>query len=246
VLLYLNIMLLYNLKLTKIKAMKKLVMLFAGILLLSGPLYAQDESSGEGSSGGAGSGDVLIELTGTPFNTGGGFLDFSEFRARYFLSDDMAVRLGLYMSLDNNQRTPDEVVNNSVYSIMPGFEYHLINEGGFRSYTAADLMIGQRIANFTSSTGESVVGASRLVDFDTQISDTQRSSFSFGARVGLGAEYYFGKRFYIGGEIGFQYGYRKNADVFVDGDIRQTATKDNFGYFTTANSFKIGFRFLNF
>ncbi|MBK6266566.1 hypothetical protein JKA74_16085, partial [Marivirga sp. S37H4] len=48
--------------------MKKLVMLFAGILMASGPVFAQSESSGESSSGGAGSGDLLIELTGSPFN----------------------------------------------------------------------------------------------------------------------------------------------------------------------------------
>ncbi|MBK6267455.1 outer membrane beta-barrel protein, partial [Marivirga sp. S37H4] len=219
--------------------------LFAGILMASGPVFAQSESSGESSSGGAGSGDLLIELTGSPFNTGGGLLNFSEFRTRFFLNDIMAVRLGIAMNLDNTQTTPDVVVNNSSYSIMPGFEYHLVNEGAFRAYGAADLMVGHRIANYSSSTGPSVVGAASIPSSPTAFI-SNRGYFQLGARVSAGVEYHFNSRFYIGGEVGFQYIYQKNAEVSVDGELWQESTTDNFGFLTTANSIKIGFKFLNF
>lgn len=96
-----------------------------------------------------------------------------------------------------------------------------------------------------SSTGPSVIG-STSVPFSSTSQVLNRSYLQMGARLGIGAEYYFGKRFYIGGEIGFQYLYRMNSDVSVDGELIQAGTTDNFGFLTTANAIKIGFKFLNF
>lgn len=222
--------------------MNKLLLLFAGMLMASGALLAQGESSGENSPG---SGDLLIELTGTPFNTGGGLLSFSEFRTRYFLNEMMAVRLGIAMDLHSRQTTPDVVVNNSAYTFLPGFEYHLSNEGAFRTYGAVDVLIGQRIASYSSSTGPSVVGAASVpVSPTAVISD--RGYFQFGVRLSAGIEYHFNSRFYMGGEVGFQYVNQKNAEVSVDGELWQESTTNNHGALTTANSIKIGFNFLNF
>lgn len=226
--------------------MRKQLMLLTALLLLSCPIFAQDESSEEGSSGGmAGAGDLLFEVTGTPFNTGGSLLNFSEFRARYFITEDMAVRLGMFMDLSNNQSTPDLVFNSSTWNVMPGFEYHFINDGAFRSYVAGDILIGQRIASAKSSTGPTVLGATSLPATPTSFVQG-RGYFQFGFRAGIGAEYYFGKRFYIGGEIGFDYVNQTNAEVFVDGESFQEATKTNTGSLVTSNAIKIGFRFLNF
>ena len=229
-------------------AMRKQLMFLAALLLASFPIFAQDDESSEGgssgSAGGAGSVDLLIEVTGTPFQ-GSSLLNFSEFRARFFINDIMAVRLGMNMDLNNTQNTPNMVSNSSTYDIMPGFEYHLVNEDGFRTYAAADLMVGQRISSMLSSTGPSVTG-STSVPFSPNSSIGNRSYLQYGARLGVGVEYYFGKRFYIGGEVGFQYLYRNNSDVFVDGELFQASTTDNFGFLTTANAIKIGFKFLNF
>lgn len=222
--------------------MKKLVMLFAGILLLSGTIYAQDESSGEGSSGGAGSGDVLIELTGTPFNTGGSILNFTEFRGRYFLNDIMVPRLGIWMDLNNNTSTPDVVLNDSEYRIMPGFEYHLTNEGAFRSYAAADLILRNRILSRKSTTGPTVLGSTTVPTNNNQ--NLTKGYFDFGLRVGAGAEYHFGSRFYFGVEVGFELINRTNSEVNVDGDLYQAKTKSNFANVNVANSFRFGFKLL--
>lgn len=223
--------------------MRKQLMLLTALLLISCPIFAQDESAEESSSGGmAGTGDLLFEVTGTPF-LGSSLLNFSEFRARYFLTEDMAVRLGMDMNLNNNQQTPDVVVNDSYYGLMPGFEYHFVNEGSFRSYAAADLMIGQRIASRKSSTGPTVLGAASLPNNPSSFV-SNRGYTQFGGRVSIGAEYFFGERFYVGGEIGFQYIYRNNEEVFVDGESFQAPTTDNFGFLNTTNALKIGFRFL--
>lgn len=228
--------------------MRKQLMLLSALLLLSCPIFAQDESSEEeGSSGGmAGAGDLLFEVTGTPF-TGGSLLDFSEFRARYFITEEMAVRLGMSMDLNNNQQTPDVVINDSEWGLMPGFEYHFVNEGSFRSYAAADLMIGQRITSRKSSTGPTVLGASFNPAFYNPTDNLPNRGYTqFGGRISIGAEYFFGERFYVGGEVGFQYIRRNNKEVFVDGESFQDATSTSFGYLNTSNVLKIGFRFLNF
>ncbi|WP_340153845.1 outer membrane beta-barrel protein [uncultured Marivirga sp.] len=226
--------------------MRKQLMLLSALLLLSCPIFAQDESSEEeGSSGGmAGAGDLLFEVTGTPFD-GSSLLNFSEFRARYFITEEMAVRLGMDMDLNNNQQTPDVVINDSEWNLMPGFEYHFINEGSFRSYAAGDLMIGQRIASRKSSTGPTVLGATSVPNNPASFVGG-RGYTQFGGRVSIGAEYFFGERFYVGGEIGFQYVRRNNKEVFVDGESFQAPTSTSFGYLNTTNVLKIGFRFLTF
>lgn len=223
--------------------MRKQLMLLTALLLLSCPILAQDESTEESSSGGmAGTGDLLFEVTGTPFGTGGSLLNFSEFRARYFLAEVMALRLGMTMNLNNDQPSPDLVINDSYYGIMPGFEYHLDNEGSFRSYAAIDLMFGQRIASRKSTTGPNIVGATNYNVNNDFVSG--RGYMQFGGRLSFGAEYHFNSRFYIGGEIGFQYAYRMNDEVFRDTESVQASTISNVGFLTTANSLRIGFRFL--
>jgi hypothetical protein len=222
--------------------MKKLVMLFAGILLMSGPIYAQDESSDEGSSGGVGSGDVLIELTGTPFDTNNGFLNFTEFRGRYFLNDNMAVRLGVWMDLNNTTTTPDVVINDSEYRIMPGFEYHLTNEGAFRTYAAADVVLRNRILSRKSTSGPTVLGSTNVPTSNNQ--NLNKGYFDVGLRLGAGAEYHFGSRFYFGVEVGFELINRTNSEVNVDGDLYQAKTTSNFANVNVANSFRFGFKLL--
>lgn len=220
-------------------------MLLTALLMLSCPIFAQDESAEESSSGGmAGAGDLLFEVTGTPFGTDGSLLNFSEFRARYFISENLAVRLGMDMALNNDQLSPDLVINDSYYGLMPGVEYHFVNDGAFRSYAAVDLTFDQQISTRKSTTGANVIGATNYVGSNGQETIVGRGYMQFGGRLSIGAEYHFNSRFYIGGELGFQYGYRMNDEVIVDNEIVQTSTVTNLGYLTTANSIKVGFRFL--
>jgi hypothetical protein len=215
-------------------------MFFTAFLLASTTIFAQDE--GEGSSGGAGSGDVLIEFTGTPFNTGGSILNFTEFRGRYFLSDIMVPRLGIWMSLENNTSTPDVVIHDSEYRFAPGFEYHLTADGAFRTYAAGDILLRQRILSRKSTTGPTVLG-STTVPSQTNQSIT-KGYFDIGLRLGAGAEYHFGSRFYFGVEVGFELINRTNSEVFVDGELYQDKTKGNFANVNVANSFRFGFKLL--
>ncbi len=224
--------------------MKKLF-LFSIVLLLSlSPLIGQEVGE-EGSTGNSPeSGDVLIEITGTPF-TGGSLLNFGSFRGRYFINDKIVPRLGFTMNIDNRQVTPDVVTNLSQYAVMPGVEYHLTNEGSFRSYVALDLTIGQRFASRESLSGSSVDGSTDIPNGNNfAFNTTRRGFFQFGVGVSVGAEYHFGSRFYVGTEIGLGILSTKFKDVRVDGELYQVGTVATTGSLNTINTFKIGFKLL--
>lgn len=224
--------------------MKKLF-LFSVVLLLSiSPLIGQDSVEKDLSGYSPAAGDVLIEITGTPF-AGNSLLNFGSFRGRVFVSENLAPRLGLSMNLNNGQSTPDVVTNLSQYTVMPGLEYHLTNEGSFRSYVALDLSIGQRFASLESLSGESVDGSTQVPTVDNfSFSTSRRGYFQLGGGLSVGAEYHFGSRFYIGTEIGFNYLRTMFDDVLVDGQLFQVGTLTNTGSLNTINTFRIGFKLL--
>ncbi|MGB3466921.1 MAG: hypothetical protein WBA74_16695 [Cyclobacteriaceae bacterium] len=223
--------------------MRKLFLFSIVLLLSAGTLIAQDDV-GADSGGGPESGDVLIEITGTPFE-GSSLLNFGAFRTRLFVSDKIVPRLGLTYSVNNTQTSPDVATNFSQYSVMPGVELHLTNEGAFRSYAALDIVIGQRFASLESINGPSVDGSTQIPTVDNQtLRTTSRGYFQIGGNLSLGAEYHFGSRFYIGTEIGFNYVRTMYSDVSVDGELYQEGTSANSGSLNTTNTFRIGFKLL--
>jgi len=217
--------------------------MFSIVLLLSvSPLIAQDV--GEDSGGGPEPGDVLIEITGTPFE-GSSLLNFGAFRGRYFINDKIVPRLGLSYNANNAQSTPDVATNLSEYTVMPGVEYHLTNEGAFKSYAAFDVIFGQRFASLESVSGPSVDGSTQVPNGNNFGFNTGLRGFTqIGGNLSVGAEYHFGSRFYIGTEIGFGYTRTLYKDVTVDGTLYQEGTSASTGSLNTINTFRIGFKLL--
>lgn len=223
--------------------MRKLF-LFSIVLLLSvTTLVAQDDVGGD-SGGGPESGDVLIEITGTPFE-GSSLLNFGSFRSRFFVSDKVVPRLGFTISASNDQSTPDIVTNLTEYTAMPGVELHFSNEGAFRSYAALDVVVGQRFASLESISGASVDGSTQVPNGNNyNFSTARRGYFQIGGNLSVGADYHFSSRFYIGTEIGFNYVRTMYSDVTVDGILYQAGTSGNAGSINTINTFRIGFKLL--
>ncbi|MFK7951755.1 MAG: hypothetical protein AB8B73_02840 [Ekhidna sp.] len=215
--------------------MKKAFMVLMVFALSTTLIYSQDEEE----STGVGSGDLLIEITGTPFS-GNSLLNFGQFRARYFLSETIVPRLGFFMDLNNVQNTPDVVSNNSTYTFMPGAEYHLQSEGSFRSYAAFDAIIGWNSRNLQSTSGPTVEGSLTVPTSANQ--SLTRGYFDLGVQLSAGADYHFNSRFYIGAEIGFQLLRRTHSEVTVDGDVYQKSTVSSFGDVNIGNSFRVGFK----
>lgn len=227
--------------------MRKLF-LFSIVLLLSvSTLVAQDDvGSPAGSDSGniPEQGDVLIEITGTPFE-GSSLLNFGSFRARFFVSDKIVPRIGFTINASNDQSTPDIVTNLTEYTAMPGVELHLTRESKFRSYAALDVIVGQRFASLESISGASVDGSTQVPNGNNfNFSTARRGFFRIGGNLSVGADYHFSSRFYIGTEIGFSYIRTMYSDVSVDGELYQAGTSGNSGSLNTINTFRIGFKLL--
>lgn len=185
-------------------------------------------------------GDMVIEMTGTPFDSES-LLSFGSFRARYAATDVVVPRLGLSLDFRNSQTSPDVVINSSTYQIAFGIEYHLRIEGGFRSYVYFDGIFGQRNSSRESTTSPSVDGAISVPSsyFSTV---SNRGYLRYGGGIGFGAEYHLTSRFYIGSEIGLQFTSDKNKEVTVDNELVIPSTQTNFGGLNTQNALRIGFK----
>lgn len=220
------------------------------IVLLTSNLFAQDGSEGATPE----SGNLFIEITTSPLNrdaSGDALLSFGQFRARYVLNETLVPRLGIYYSIDDNKNgmsTPDVTEKLVNYMFTPGIEYHFLNENGFSSYAALDVVITGRAAEVSSSTGPSVAGAvinpNFLTDPNAGISFQQRGFFGLGGYLAAGADYHFSSRFYMGAEIGFFFNTGKSSDVEIDGTLYQEGIKFFDSGIQTANSFRIGFKLL--
>ena len=229
--------------------MKKLLWVSLVILLTCGTAFAQDDESGGGS--GPSSGELFFEITASPFNRDGNtfdgaLLNFGQFRARYFLDETLVPRLGVFYSVDNNESnfpTPDVVTSISNFAFTPGLEYHFLNEGGFTSYAAVDIILAGRTATRESDTSPEVIGSTEVPDGVNDAFNTEtRGFFGIGAFAGVGAEYHFASRFYVGAEIGFQFIRGRSSDVEVDGALYQEGIVFFDSGVNTSNSIRVGFK----
>lgn len=213
---------------------------------------------------GLGSGDLLVEITTSPFNrdvaaeasSSTTLLSFGQFRARYFVNETIAPRLGFSFSSDDNKSgisTPDVTESTFEYSISAGAEYHFWNEDGFTSYAFLDGLVSSRSVERLSTTDLDISGAlpGSSADVSAIISDPNesfdfydRGFFSFGAQLGVGAEYHFGSRFYLGTEIGFYFNTGTTSDVEIGGQLYQEGIGFSEAGVNTSNSFRIGFMLL--
>ena len=219
--------------------MKKIYWVLLAILLTTGPAFAQDKGSVPEP------GSWLIEITTSPFNrdenvSGESLLNFGYLRGRYFLNQTLVPRLGVGFHFSDAHTTPDDVITRASYSIMPGVEYHFLNEGAFTSYGAFDLMINGEVREIESTTDSNVTGSTQRPTTSNQLF-SDRGSFGVGGMVSAGADYHFASRFYIGVEIGVYIFKGKTTDVEVDGALFQEGTSFFNGGISTSSSFRIGF-----
>ena len=225
--------------------MRKCVLVSLALLFGCSTLFAQDDSGG----GYFDAGNMAFEIAGSPFegngSSNGKLLSFGSFRARYAVTTTIIPRLGMNMSLDNHQVSPDVVVNNSMYEVAPGCEYHFRIEGGFRSYAALDGLFGQRFASLESTTQPSVNGAVYVPSSSlSEVDELRRGYMMYGAQIGFGADYHFSSNFYVGAEIGFRLVQYQYDDIEVDGELFQAGVQQNTAAINTMNSIRIGFKFL--
>ena len=220
------------------------------MVFLTSVVLAQDVELPEDEGTALESGNLLIEITSSPFGRDGNadLLNFGQFRARYALNEQIVPRLGIWFSVDDNfsgLSTPDEVVTVTEMMFTPGVEYHFVNENGFTSYAALDVIVSSRSILLESATDSDVSGIGITPSDDNPSSSiNNRGYFGLGGYAAAGAEYHFASGFYIGAEIGFYAMSGTTEDVEVDGVLFQEGFKFFDAGVRKANSFRIGFKLL--
>ena|SRR6218665_627070 len=179
--------------------MKKLSLLVGGVVL-STVAMAQKPAAA----------DAPISIEGQlGYNASTFTFNAPSVRARYFVADNIAVRLSLGI---NNASTTDnyyeneqdnsgaagtyETSNNS-WNLGLGAEYHFTGTDKLSPYVGLDILLG---GGKVSSEGASSDGTGYVADY----SETAEAKTSkIGVNLVAGTDYYFAENFYIGFELGW-------------------------------------------
>jgi hypothetical protein len=201
--------------------MKKRVFFIAALaaaVFTSNDLNAQ-EDGGMRPAGG----EKNIEVNFTPL--GGAPISINTLRFRYFMSSDMAVRVGFSLSLAGTSSTtlaasndPNAAPNTNVelesgtstfgLTINPGIEKHFAQTDRLSPYVGAAINFSM---TSSTSTGEAFDGSTTAPD-DKIEGETTNGSTTFGVNLLMGADWYFSKHIYMGTEVGFGFAATSNAD----------------------------------
>ncbi|UOX34655.1 hypothetical protein LXD69_03905 [Flavobacterium sediminilitoris] len=176
--------------------MKKIV-LCAFALTVFNFINAQEESTSYKPLEGTVTTEVGLTggLNNANFNLGGGLLKF-----RYFLKEDIGLRLGV--SIDNDKTeditgtSPNQTTftdKNSDLNFKLGVEKHFAGSSRLSTYAGADLIIGSG----------KVVDDEEEENGDYDRFEQKRSNFGFA--VFSGADYYIAEKLYLGVEAGISF-----------------------------------------
>jgi outer membrane protein W len=180
--------------------MKKLSTLLAITLCLSiGSLSAQNLKP-EG-------GEKSVEVNFDPsFNSP--TISINELRLRYFMSESLAIRLGLFVN-SNSYNDPQTITdptgsfitlssefNTFSYSFAPGIEKHFEGTDRLSPYIGAEIRFGQATFEYKND---------RIDDFmrDPYEQKVTGGSTTIGLNLLVGADFYFSKHIYLGTELGY-------------------------------------------
>ena len=205
--------------------MKKVFLIAASFLAFQAA-NAQEEVSYKPTTGTV---TTEVGLTGG-LNNANFDLNTGVLKFRYFLKDDLGLRLGFATNSIKNESVDNSDPLNigtttdkrSNLTINLGIEKHFAGSDRLSTYAGADLLI-----NFASaSTDYSENNFSYTVEGANQNLDNNAFSnnayTAFGARIFTGADYYIAKKLFLGVEAGLSFLTGKTKDI----TISQTATQD--------------------
>lgn len=158
--------------------------------------------------------------------------------ARYYLEDDLVLRLGFGLNLTNYKREQADSVGQTLVStdslnrrytlnISGGIEKHLESSNRLDPYLFGQLnltFVGKRNTEINTST-ESAAGTST-----TERIIKQDGGFGLGLVAGGGLNYFVAKRFSIGTELGLVFQYSRiggtTSDNFISTPVNGNSTSD--------------------
>lgn len=145
-------------------------------------------------------------------------------KARMFLSENMAVRLGLELNSFGktdkavfNAGTPTELIEETkssyfIFGLNPGIEMHMPGTDRLSPYFGAELNFSMK----SSSTDITNKGgnANKTEKYEGCWSDGTNNAYSiFGLNLLFGADYYITKSLYMGAEMGLGFQSRSGKDI---------------------------------
>ncbi|MCX8111925.1 MAG: outer membrane beta-barrel protein [Bacteroidia bacterium] len=204
------------------KANRKLVL---GSLLLT-VAFAQKPTAGTVTS--------EVALRGAINNVNIGLVQGA--RVRYFLGDNLAVRLGLsldtrskvekdYENPDGTGAVGEEKHRYSEFGILPGVEYHFAGGEKLSTFAGAYLLFalsGARTERTNYSAGGYTPNFSQTVDGS---SDFGNKGTSIGLGLYSGFDWYFTEKIYLGVEWGLLFQRVSTSDVVIETSSGGITTK---------------------
>jgi opacity protein-like surface antigen len=242
--------------------MKKHMIMLAACCGMAFASQAQDATA-TGSTGDfkANGGDVTLEANLNLFNGASSNIGLNnglnQVRLRYFLNDDMAIRLGFgfsSFSTDDSVSIPTggrgfAESKSSSWSFSPGIEKHFAGTDRLSPYVGAELVFtGQ-------STSTNINGKNYKAEIEGADDTGTRDKTSFGLNAVGGVDWYVTRRLYLGFEVGLGFASEKEKDftssVSVTEDGVTVTTPDNEDGFrknfnfgpNVRNSIRLGFAF---
>ncbi|MBY0426168.1 MAG: hypothetical protein K2Q22_11065, partial [Cytophagales bacterium] len=190
-------------------------------------------------------GNITAEVNFTPF--GGTPIGISYIRGRFFVSDLVAIRAGVTLSVQTqNVPTNTNTINYSgggsmvTWGILPGVEFHFEGTRRLSPFVGAQLDLLARNAGYTQTTtptggsASTIAVTGALYDGTSGYDANKTNYFNPGLSLLLGADFYFSKHIYVGTEFGL------GVSIQTRGDITVTSTSSA-ATVTTVTKGAVGF-----
>jgi len=231
--------------------MKKLIL--SAALLCGFAWNANAQTSDAGTTDGGikpTAGDVTLEANVNLFE---GNVNLSnslqQVRGRYFLSDKMALRLGVDLSYESTAPETDVKASTLEFSIAPGIEKHFAGTNRLSPYIGAELLFGLKTANYEDE--RETGGIERREIKGAWEGGANRGHFLVGIGAVAGFDFYVARHLYVGYELGFEISSRTLSEIetTVEPEFGPeiTTTSDSQGTLTIGpnirNGIRVGFVF---
>ena len=225
--------------------MKKAFLALLGGVLFTFTTQAQDTSSENRK---ATAGNIALEANLNLFDFHNISLsnNLGQIKGRYFLSDDMALRLGVDIdyqnhSYDNNDLILPIIEDNNLFgiSINPGIEKHFAGTERLSPYIGAELSLQYRGSSTTVTEG------ARVTEYKGSWAHGGNRGYWGAGLSGLaGFDYYLAKNFFVGYELGLGLFFRHNKEVTITSNTttitREGHNNTSFGP-SVLNGIRVGF-----
>lgn len=210
--------------------MRKKLLLFLATTFLLGNMCVFSQGQGGG---------ITAEFNGNLFDQDEILITPTYLKARYFINDEIAVRLSTWAEFYSHQNVPESTLNFFSIAARPGVEYHLASEAGvFAAYVGAEFIFDYAEHSFDSTVDVPITGAWSTSDIQAF---HNRGFMSFGGGLVGGADIYIGGSAYVGTEIGFAYKYTNHTEVLYGTELFLGQSKTSQFYIDLSRVIRIGF-----